>query len=183
MPKVENFFKTAANYIKIGCAFVGGALGKLLGGWDQMLVILVILIVLDYVSGIIKSVYQRSLSSEVGWKGILKKVMFLVTVMVAYLVQQVIGNVVPLREIVIAFFIANEALSILENGGAMGIKYPKKLLDVLKQLHDDSDEGKLEPKKEDYIERQEEAISEEKADHTVLPEEIPKEDDPDNIID
>ena len=66
----------------------------------------------------------------------------MVVVAVAYQVQKIMGGVVPLREIVIAFFIANEALSILENGGAMGIKYPKKLLEILKQLHDESDEGK-----------------------------------------
>ena len=144
---MKNLFNIKAwniiDAIKAGCALVGGALGKLLGGWDSMLNILMTLIVLDYVSGVLKSIFQKKLSSEVGWKGIIKKVMFMVTVAVANLIQAVIGNVVPLREIVIAFFIANEALSILENGGAMGIKYPKKLLDVLKQLHDDSDEGKM----------------------------------------
>lgn len=129
--------------VKSMCGLVGGFFGGLLGGFDKMLIILCILICLDYITGLIKSAFKKELSSEVGWRGILKKVMFLVTVMVAYLVQQVIGNVVPLREIVIAFFIANEALSILENGGEMGIKYPKKLLEILKQLHDDSDEGTL----------------------------------------
>ena len=138
--------------VKSMCGLVGGFFGGLLGGFDKMLIILCILICLDYITGLIKSAFKKELSSEVGWRGILKKVMFLVTVMVAYLVQQVIGNVVPLREIVIAFFIANEALSILENGGEMGIKYPKKLLEILKQLHDDSDEGKLPSEEEKRIE-------------------------------
>ena len=123
-------------------AFVVGPLCGLLGGWDIMLNIFVILIGLDYLSGILKSIFQKQLSSEIGAKGIIKKVMYLVVVAVAYQVQKIMGGVVPLREIVIAFFIANEALSILENGGAMGIKYPKKLLEILKQLHDESDEGK-----------------------------------------
>lgn len=135
--------------IKAACALLGGFLGRLLGGFDKMLIILCVLICLDYFTGILKSIFKKELSSEIGWKGIIKKVMFLVGVMVAYLVQQVIGNAVPLREMVIAFFIANEALSILENGGAMGIKYPKKLLEVLKQLHDDSDEGKAPAKNKD----------------------------------
>lgn len=144
MKKIFNIKNwNVVDFLRSGCALVGGSLGKLLGGWDKMLQILVILIVLDYLSGVLKSIFTRTLSSEIGWKGIIKKVMFMLTVAVANLIQIVIGNVVPLREIVIAFFIANEALSILENGGAMGIKYPKKLIDILKQLHDSSDEGKM----------------------------------------
>lgn len=135
--------KGAIGAIKAACVLLGGALGRLLGGWDKMLIILCLLICLDYVTGIMKSVYKKKLSSEIGWRGIIKKVTFLIVVMVAYLAQQVFGNAVPLREMVICFFISNEALSILENAAAMGIKLPKKLLDVLKQLHDDSDEGKM----------------------------------------
>ena len=145
--------KKVTDPIKYIAALIGGAIGKLLGGWDTMLIILCTLIVLDYISGVLKSIFQRELSSEVGWKGIIKKVMFMITVAVANLIQQVIGDVVPLREIVICFFIANEALSILENGGAMGIKYPKKLIDILKQLHDDSDEGKVPKPKEEKNEK------------------------------
>ena len=142
---MKNIFKAwnVCDSIKAFCALIGGALGKLFGGWDSMLVTLLVLIVLDYLSGVLKSCFTKTLSSEIGYRGIIKKVAIMLSVAVANLIQYVIGNVVPLREIVIAFFIANEALSILENGGAMGIKYPKKLLDILKQLHDDSDEGKM----------------------------------------
>ncbi len=135
--------KGAIGVIKGLCVLVGGTLGRLLGGCDKMLIILCLLICLDYVTGIMKSVYKKKLSSEIGWRGIVKKVMFLIIVMVAYLAQQVFGNAVPLREMTICFFIANEALSVLENAAAMGIPLPKKLLSVLKQLHDDSDEGKM----------------------------------------
>lgn len=141
--------KQLPTIIKTILALVGGTLGKLLGGWDIMLEILIILIILDYITGVLKSIFNKNLSSEIGGKGIIKKVMCLVTVAVSQLIQQVIGDVVPLREIVITFFIANEALSILENGGEMGIKYPKKLVDILKQLHDDSDEGKVLEKDKD----------------------------------
>jgi len=134
--------------IKAAVALVGGYLSGLIGGVDRMVQILFVLVCLDYLTGVLKAIITKHLSSEIGGKGIAKKAMIGVIVVVANLAQEALGGEAPIRNIVIVFYIANEALSIIENGGAMGLKYPKKLLDILEQLRDDSNEGKLPPRKE-----------------------------------
>lgn len=122
-------------------AVVGGALCKFFGGWDLLLKVLIVLVVVDYITGIIKSIINKNLSSAVGGKGIAKKVMLLAIVGVANLIQLAIGGTVPLREIVILFFIANEGISVIENGAEIGVPIPKKLIDVLEQIRNGSDKG------------------------------------------
>ena len=115
-------------------ASVGGTLAHLFGGWDTMLQFLVAIIFLDYVTGILAAIYNCRLSSAIGYKGIIKKVGIFAVVLVASLTSNFIGNDI-IRSITILFYVSNEAISVLENVGRCGVKYPPKLKDVLKQLN------------------------------------------------
>lgn len=90
---------------------------------------------LDYVTGVLKGIYLKQLSSETGFRGLLKKIVMFIVIAVAYLIQMLIGGTIPLREVVITFYICNEALSLLENA-AVFVPIPEKLKDVLLQLRD-----------------------------------------------
>lgn len=123
------------NVTSLVVGFVGGSLSYLLGGLDAMLKCLLILIVLDYITGLFKAYFTKSLSSEIGFKGIIKKVVLLIVVMCAFVVQTVIGKAVPLRDIVVVFFICNEGLSLLENASEF-VPIPDALKEKLLQLRD-----------------------------------------------
>lgn len=128
------------NWISIWFGIVGGFLSYWLGGWDILLKTIVFLAVVDYVTGLIKGVYLKILSSEIGFKGLLKKIVMFIVIAVAYVIQNLIGGTVPLREVVIMFYIANEALSLLENA-AIFVPIPEKLKNILLQLRDKGSEG------------------------------------------
>lgn len=117
---------------------ISGFIIYFLGGWDGLIVTLLSFIVLDFVTGILKAIYTKTLSSEIGYKGIIKKVCLLLVVGVAVMLETNL-KVPAIREIVIMFFIANEGISILENIGQMGIDLPSKLKDILLQLKDKGD--------------------------------------------
>ena len=111
--------------------------GFLFGDMDGLMYALIALIIIDYISGVIAAVVEKKLSSEVGAKGIAKKVLMLLIVAVANIVDiNVIGEGHVLKSVTIFFYIANEGISLLENSGRLGVPWPKKLLDVLKQLKD-----------------------------------------------
>lgn len=129
------------NWISIVFGIVGGFLSYWLGGWDILLKTIVFLAVLDYSTGWIKAIYLKVLSSEIGFKGLLKKIVMFIVIAVAYVIQELIGGTIPLREVVIMFYICNEALSLLENA-AIFVPIPDKLKDVLLQLRDKDSEGK-----------------------------------------
>jgi toxin secretion/phage lysis holin len=114
---------------------LGGFLASLLGGFDKILIGLITLIVLDYITGICKAIITKRLSSSVGFRGIIKKIIVLIVVAVAVVIEDVIGDGVPLREIVIMFFMCNEAISLLENASEF-VPIPQKLKDILIQLRD-----------------------------------------------
>ena len=136
------------NTFSVIVGVVGGFIASLLGGWDVMLYTILLFAALDYFTGILKAVYKKELSSEIGFKGIVKKIMVFVVVAVAYNVQRMTGDTIPLREIVIVFFICNEALSILENAAEF-INIPQQLKDVLLQLRDKNEaKAKAEEKDE-----------------------------------
>lgn len=122
-----------------GASIVGGVIGgflcKWLGGWDVILRALVVLVILDYVTGVLKGLATKTLSSEVGFKGLIKKIIIFVVVATAVTVQGVIGDSIPLREIVIIFFVCNEGISLLENASEF-VPIPAKLKDTLIQLRD-----------------------------------------------
>lgn len=105
-----------------------------IGGLDIALSCLLIAIVLDYISGIIKAYITKTLSSSIGFKGILKKVGVLIIVMLAVLVDRVTIDNGGIRTLVIYYFVANEGLSILENLTVAGLPIPKKLKDALKLI-------------------------------------------------
>lgn len=112
----------------------------LLGGVDVALQCLLIMIILDYISGIASAIYNKNLDSKIGLKGILKKFMYLVIVCVSFIIDKIVGNTGAVRTLVIYFFVANDGLSIIENMGKMGIPLPKKLIDTLNQLKNKGDE-------------------------------------------
>ena len=131
------------NAIQLVFTAVGGWLGWFLGGCDGLLYALVVFVVIDYVTGVMCAVIDRNLSSEVGFRGIFKKVMVFLLVGIANIIDvQVIGTGCILRTAVIFFYISNEGVSLLENAGHLGLPIPEKLKGILEQLHDRAeDEG------------------------------------------
>lgn len=106
----------------------------LLGGIDIAMQCLLIAIVLDYLSGMVKAFNLKQLSSKVGFKGIMKKVGVLLIVMLGVLVDRVTGDTGAIRTLVIYYFVANEGLSIIENLSLAGVPIPKGLKKALKAL-------------------------------------------------
>ena len=132
------------NWISIVFGLIGGFFSYWLGGWDVLLKTIVFLAVVDYITGLIKAVYLKSLSSEIGFNRLLKKIVMFIVIAVAFVIQMLIGGTVPLREVVIMFYIANEALSLLENA-AIFVPIPDKMRDVLLQLRDKDDNADKPP--------------------------------------
>lgn len=127
--------------IKTIFAAIGAGLGYFFGGLDGLMIALIVFVVVDYVTGIIVAIINKTLSSEIGFIGIAKKVfIFLLVGMANILDVNVIGSGSMIRSAVICFYIANEGISILENAGNMGLPLPKKLKDVLEQLKSKSEE-------------------------------------------
>ena len=108
------------------------------GGIDVALTCLIVAIVLDYVSGMIKAYNKKQLSSKIGFSGILKKIGILILVMLSVLVDRVTGDTGAIRTLVIYYFVANEGLSVLENLGESGIPIPTAIKKALKVLKDQS---------------------------------------------
>jgi len=106
----------------------------LLGGWDIALQSLIIVIIIDYLTGIASAVYNKQLSSKTGFKGIIKKFCYLLVVALSVVIDNLTGQSGIIRNLVIYFFVANDGLSIIENMAEMNIKLPKKLVDSLKQI-------------------------------------------------
>ena len=109
-----------------------------LGGLDAALKTLLVLMVLDYITGLCKAIANKEINSIIGAKGIIKKVGYLIIVAVSVLLDEVVGNTGAIRNIVIYFFVANEGISILENWGAMGLPLPKKITEVLEQIKNEN---------------------------------------------
>ena len=123
--------------IQIAITALGGWLGYFLGGMDGLMIALIVLMTLDYVSGVMCAIVDRKLSSAVGFKGICKKVFILMLVGVAHIIDlHVVGTGSALRGAVICFYMSNEGLSLLENAAHIGLPIPDKLRDILAQLHD-----------------------------------------------
>lgn len=128
------------NGIQFVFTMIGGWLGYFLGGCDGLLIALVMFVVMDYISGVMCAIADKNLSSEVGFKGICRKVLIFIFVGIANILDvQVIGTGSVLRTAIIFFYISNEGVSLLENAAHLGLPVPEKLKVVLKQLHDKSD--------------------------------------------
>ncbi|SHJ35959.1 phage holin family protein [Hespellia stercorisuis] len=132
------------NTIQLIFAAIGGWLGYFLGGCDGLLYALLAFVVVDYITGVMCAIEDHSLSSEVGFKGICRKVLIFALVGIANILDvQVVGSGSVLRTAIIFFYISNEGVSLLENAGHLGLPIPTKLKDILAQLHDRAEsEGK-----------------------------------------
>lgn len=106
----------------------------LLGGIDIALQSLLIVIVIDYLTGIASAIYNKELSSKIGFKGIIKKLCYLLVVALSVIIDNLLGQSGLIRSLVIYFFVANDGLSIIENMAEMNIKLPQKLIDALEQI-------------------------------------------------
>ena len=127
-----------------GCASLGaGILSYLYGDMNGLLVALFVVIVLDYMTGLLKAGIKKELSSEVGFKGILKKMLILLVVALAHLIDNCVGSGETWRNIAIVFYISNEGISILENAVACGLPVPKKLREILEQLENETEEKEV----------------------------------------
>ena len=132
------------NTVSIWGGAIGGAIAYILGGWDVLLKTIIFLAIMDYITGWIKAIYKKELSSQIAFTGILRKIVMFIVIATAYQIQVLVGNNIPLREVVIMFYICNEGLSLLENA-AVFIPIPDKLKEILLQLREtDQQEEKSE---------------------------------------
>jgi toxin secretion/phage lysis holin len=124
------------NWIQVGLAAVGGFLGWFLGGMDGFMYALIAFVVVDYLTGVMRAIIEKELSSRVGARGIIKKILIFLLVGVAHLTDMyLLGDGNALRTAVVFFYISNEGISLLENATAIGLPVPEKLKETLSQLH------------------------------------------------
>ena len=130
------------NTIQMAFAAVGGWLGYFLGGCDGLLYALIAFVAIDYITGVMCAISDKTLSSEVGFRGICRKVLIFLLVGIGHIVDaQVIGSGGVLRTAVIFFYLSNEGVSLIENAAHLGLPVPDKLKAVLEQLHDRAEKG------------------------------------------
>lgn len=133
---MEITMKEVLNVIQMIFTAIGGYLGWLLGGVDGFLYALIAFVIIDYVTGIMVAVLERKLSSEVGFRGIFKKILLFTLVGIGNIVDvYLIKNGSAIRTAVIFFYLSNEGISILENAGKIGLPIPEQLKQVLEQLN------------------------------------------------
>ena len=129
------------NTIQLMFTAVGGWLGWFLGGCDGLLYALIAFVVIDYITGVMCAINDQSLSSEVGFRGICRKVLIFLMVGIANILDvNVIGTGSVLRTAVIFFYISNEGVSLMENAAHLGLPVPEAIKTVLEQLHDRSED-------------------------------------------
>ena len=129
--------------IQIAITAVGGWLGYFVGGMDGLLIALLVFVILDYVTGLMRAIADRTLSSAIGFKGICRKIIIFALVGVGHVLDtHVVGTGSALRSAVMCFYLSNEAISLFENAAHLGLPVPDKLRDILSQLHNRSDKDK-----------------------------------------
>ncbi len=127
--------------IRIAIVTIGGFIGGIMGGFDGLIYSLIVFVLIDYLTGVMAAIVDRQLSSEIGFKGIFKKVSIFMLVAVGHIIDsKLLGTGTALRTAIILFYSSNEGISILENATRMGLPIPKKIKSVLEQLKKDSDE-------------------------------------------
>lgn len=127
------------NTIQFIFAAIGGYIGYFLGGCDGLIYALIAFVVIDYITGVMCAIVDKTLSSEIGFKGICRKVLIFLLVGIANILDvEVIGSGSTLRTAVIFFYISNEGVSLLENAAHLGLPVPEAIKEVLEQLHDRS---------------------------------------------
>lgn len=131
--------------LQMAIATLGSWLGYYIGGVDGVFTALVLFVTLDYITGVMCAIVDKKLSSEIGFRGIFKKMLIFMLVGIANVLDvNVIGSGSAIRTAVICFYLSNEGVSIIENAAHLGLPIPKKLKDILAQLH-----GRDEEKKEE----------------------------------
>ncbi|MBO0456272.1 phage holin family protein [Enterococcus hulanensis] len=128
------------NAASIFTGVLGGVVVSWLGGMDAILHALVALVIVDYLTGLLKAWNLKEISSRIGFLGLIKKVLIFVVIAVAVEVEHVIGDAVPLREVVIMFYLANEGISFLENISVF-INFPEQIKDAFLQIRNNDDKG------------------------------------------
>lgn len=122
--------------LKILLSLAGGVLGWMFGGFDSLFYALIAFVVIDYMTGVLHAIYRRKVSSEIGFKGICKKVYIFLLVALGNIVDKyILGTGSTLRTLLIMFYLSNEGISILENVGLMGLPIPQKLKDVIEKFN------------------------------------------------
>lgn len=128
------------NIIQTVIASIGAGIGYYLGGSDSFLYALIAFVIIDYITGLMVAVLEKKLSSEVGFRGIFKKVLIFILVGIANIVDvYLIKNGSAIRTAIIFFYVSNEGISIIENSAKVGLPIPKKLKNALKQLNKEDD--------------------------------------------
>lgn len=126
------------SYIVYIAGVISSIIGYFLGEFDILLKGIICLAVLDYITGVLKAIYTKRLSSAIGVKGIVKKLAIFIAIAVANIIQLILQNRIPLRETILTFYIINEAISILENLSQF-ISIPQKMKDVLLKMREDDE--------------------------------------------
>lgn len=134
--------RTIWNYAQTIFATIGGVLGGYLGGMDSFLYALIAFVVVDYITGVLRAIVEKKLSSRIGSQGIAKKVALFLVVGIGHLIDtyMISGAGSPIRTAIIFFYIANEGISLLENATAIGLPVPKQLSNILLQFRNKSEE-------------------------------------------
>ena len=132
--------KEVINGVQFFITILGGVFGWLLGGLDGLAYDLVLFVAVDYITGVMAGIVEKKISSEVGFKGIFRKVVIFILVSIAHIIDsKILGNGSAIRTAVIFFYISNEGISILENSGRIGLPIPRKIMDILHQLNKEDD--------------------------------------------
>lgn len=130
-------------YIQTLLAMIGGTLGYFLGGFDGLFAVLAMMIVVDYITGVMVAIKEKRVSSKIGFTGICRKILILLFVGIANMLDMhVVGSGSMLRTATIFFYVSNEGISILENATNLGLPVPRKIKEILEQLHDRSEKDK-----------------------------------------
>ena len=130
---ISNSLKNLISVILTTCVY-------LVGGIDIALKSMIIVMIIDYVTGMLSAIYNKRLNSKIGFKGIIKKVAYLFIIALSVIIDNITGQSGVIRSLVIYFFVANDGISILENVAEMNIPLPKKLIEILEQLKNKSDD-------------------------------------------
>ncbi len=127
--------KEAVNTLQLNFTAIGGYIGYFLGGFDGLIYALVAFVVIDYITGLMAAVIEKKLSSDIGFRGIFKKVLIFTLVGIGHIIDfHLIEKGSAVRTAVIFFYLSNEGLSIIENTSRVGLPIPEKLQTVFTEL-------------------------------------------------
>lgn len=128
---MKTFISTCFSFIATGFMW-------LVGGFDLAFKTLALIMLLDYITGVISAIYNKKVNSKIGFKGILKKSLYFVVIILATLLDILLNQDV-IRYVVILFFVSNDGISIIENIAKCNVNLPKKLTAMLEQLKNEND--------------------------------------------